>query len=54
MVSSHVQLGLEGDSGRSAHPCNSNFTSVQVSLEFHVVASVSSALLMSHGKWDIS
>lgn len=54
VVPSHVQLGLEGDSGRSAHPCNSNFTSLQVFLEFPTVASVSSALLMSHGKWDIS
>lgn len=45
ILSSHVQLGLEGDSGRSAHPYNCNYTSPRVSLEFLVVASVSSALV---------
>lgn len=45
IVSSHVQLGLEGDSGRSRHPYNCNYTSPWVSLEFPTVASISSALL---------
>lgn len=50
MSSSGWKVTLE----RPAHPCNSNFTSPQVSLEFPTVASVSSALLMSHGKWNKS
>lgn len=45
IISSHVQLGLEGDSGRSRHPYNCNYTSLWVSLEFPTVASIASALL---------
>lgn len=53
-VSSHVQLRLEVDSGRSAHPCSTNLTSLKVSLEFPTAVSTFSALLMSYRKWNIS